>query len=125
MNNNYVYRYEQFVLKKTLDGFYVVVNINSKYECHSHVKSAKAGKALCKLAAKRKLPKKKDIYFIESLIRISNNKKYLAELNKLKENINSSNIVNVKRENKKNIDKTINEGILEYFNETKKRECRN
>ena len=47
--NNYVYRYEQFVVKKTTDGNFVVVNTKSSYECHSHVKSIQAGKALCKL----------------------------------------------------------------------------
>lgn len=114
MNNNYVYRYEQFVLKKTLDGYFVVVNINSKYENHSHVKSFKTGKALCKLAAKRKLPKKKDSYFIESLIRLTNNKKYINELNNLKKNLNT-NIPNTKKENKKELTREINDGINEYF----------
>ena len=55
MSNKYIYRYEQFVVKKTNEDGYVVVNTKAGYECHSHVKSIQAGKALCKLAAKRKL----------------------------------------------------------------------
>lgn len=115
--NNYIYRYEQFVLKKTLDGNFVVVNINSKYECHSHVKTVGAGKALCKLAAKHKLPKKKDLYFVESLIRLSNNKKYLAELKHLKDDLMSEQKIIYKKENHENVDKIIRDGINEYFNE--------
>lgn len=115
--NNYIYRYEQFVLKKTLDGNFVVVNINSKYECHSHVKTVEAGKALCKLAAKHKLPKKKDLYFVESLIRLSNNKKYLAELKRLKNDLINEQKINYKKESRENINKIIRDGIDEYFDE--------
>lgn len=117
--NNYVYRYDQFVVKKTTDGSFVVVNTKSNYEHHSHVKSIQAGKALCKLAAKHKLPKNNDLYFIESLIRLTNNKKYLCELNKLKADImNNNNIDNKKSKiQKDNVQKEINEGIEEYFND--------
>ena len=115
--NNYIYRYEQFVLKKTLDGSFVVVNTNSKYECHSHVKTIEAGKALCKLAAKRKLPNKKDLYFIESLIRLSNNKKYLAELNQLREKIINEQKIYYKKGIHEDVNKIIREGISEYYNE--------
>lgn len=120
--NNYVYRYDQFVVKKTTDGGFVVVNTKSSYECHSHVKSIQAGKALCKLAAKHKLPKNNDLYFIESLIRLTNNKKYLAELNKLKSDILDNNVPETKRskilrESESNKRREIQEGINEYFNE--------
>lgn len=116
--NNYVYRYEQFVVKKTTDGSFVVVNTKSSYECHSHVKSIQAGKALCKLAAKHKLPKNNDLYFIESLIRLTNNKKYLYELNKLKNDLENNKIVEIKKSKplKINIQKEIEDGIIEYFN---------
>ena len=116
--NNYVYRYEQFVVKKTADGNFVVVNTKSSYECHSHVKSIQAGKALCKLAAKHKLPKNNDLYFIESLIRLTNNKKYLYELNKLKNDLENNKIVEIKKSKplKINIQKEIEDGINEYFN---------
>ena len=117
--NNYVYRYDQFVVKKTTDGGFVVVNTKSNYEHHSHVKSIQAGKALCKLAAKHKLPKNNDLYFIESLIRLTNNKKYLCELNKLKDDIINNNLDQRKTKNqqiqKNDIQKEINEGINEYF----------
>lgn len=115
--SGYVYRYEQFVVKKTTDGGFVVVNTKSGYECHSHVKSIQAGKALCKLAAKHKLPKNNDLYFIESLIRLSNNKKYLCELNKLKSDIINNNVTDYKKtkEYKEDVQKEISEGIDEYF----------
>lgn len=76
-----IYRYEQFVIKETEDGL-VVVNNNGEYGHHSHVKHFEAGKAICKLAAKRKLPHSKDTFFINALIRVSKNKKYIRELKK-------------------------------------------
>ena len=119
--NNYVYRYDQFVVRKTTDGGFVVVNTKSSYECHSHVKSVQTGKALCKLAAKHKLPKNNDLYFIESLIRLTNNKKYLCELNKLKSDILNNQRVESKkskiiRDNNTNAKKEIKEGLDEYYN---------
>lgn len=115
--NNYVYRYEQFVVKKTTDGGFVVVNTKSSYEHHSHVKTIQAGKALCKLAAKHKLPKNNDLYFIESLIRLTNNKKYLCELNKLRDDILNNNVVDRKKIKiqKDDIRKAIADGLEEYF----------
>lgn len=115
--NNYVYRYDQFVVKKTTDGNFVVVNTKSSYECHSHVKSIQAGKALCKLAAKHKLPKNNDLYFIESLIRLTNNKKYLCELNKLKYDIENNKDIDYRKPKyvKLDIQKEIDDGIIEYF----------
>lgn len=119
--NGYVYRYEQFVVRKTTDGGFVVVNTKSGYECHSHVKSIQAGKALCKLAAKHKLPKNNDLYFIESLIRLTNNKKYLCELNKLKQDIINNNVETKKskmtRETENNKRKEIENGLNDYYNE--------
>lgn len=118
--NNYVYRYDQFVVRKTTDGGFVVVNTKSGYECHSHVSSVQAGKALCKLAAKHKLPRNNDLYFIESLIRLSNNKKYLCELKKLRDDIINNRVVETKkskmlRENENDIRKEIKEGLDEYY----------
>lgn len=115
--NNYVYRYEQFVVKKTTDGGFVVVNTKSSYEHHSHVKTIQAGKALCKLAAKHKLPKNNDLYFIESLIRLTNNKKYLCELNKLRDDIINNNIIDRKKTKmqKDDVRKAIADGLEEYF----------
>jgi len=77
-----IYRYEQFVIKNTEDGL-VVVNNNGNYEHHSHVKHFEAGRAICKLAAKRKLPRSRDTFFINALIRVSKNKKYIRELEAL------------------------------------------
>ena len=77
-----IYRYEQFVIKDTEDGL-VVVNNNGNYEHHSHVKHFEAGRAICKLAAKRKLPRSRDTFFINALIRVSKNKKYIRELEAL------------------------------------------
>lgn len=81
-----IYRYEQFVIKETEDGL-VVVNNNGEYGHHSHVKHFEAGKAICKLAAKRKLPHSKDTFFINALIRVSKNKNYIRELKKRLEEI--------------------------------------
>lgn len=85
-----IYRYQQFVIKDTEDGL-VVVNNNGSYEHHSHVKHFEAGRAICKLAAKRKLPYSKDTYFINALIRVSKNKKYIRELETLLKKIEEEN----------------------------------
>ena len=121
--SNYVYRYEQFVVKKTTDGGFVVVNTKSSYECHSHVKSVQAGKALCKLAAKHKLPKNNDLYFIESLIRLTNNKKYLCELNKLKNDIMNNSVYESKKSKmiKEDVKREIKDGIEEYYEKKEKK----
>lgn len=117
--SGYIYRYDQFVVKKTTDGEFVVVNTKSDYSCHSHVKSIQAGKALCKLAAKHKLPKNRDLYFIESLIRLTNNKKYLCELKQLRDDIINNTVENYKYEktekNKNDVRKEIRKGIDEYY----------
>lgn len=122
MCNKYIYRYDQFVIKKTKEDGYVVINLNASYDCHSHVKSIQAGKALCKLAAKRKVPRNRDLYFIESLIRLSNNRKFLIELKQLKQDIEENKVVYVKNKNQKeNVKRIIDEGINEYINiESKK-----
>lgn len=122
MCNKYIYRYDQFVIKKTKEDGYVVVNLNASYDCHSHVKSIQAGKALCKLAAKRKVPRNRDLYFIESLIRLSNNRKFLIELKQLKQDIEENKVLYVKNKNQKeNVKRIIDEGINEYINiESKK-----
>lgn len=85
-----IYRYEQFVIKDTENGL-VVVNNNGDYQHHSHVKHFEAGIAICKLAAKRKLPYSKDTYFINALIRVSKNKKYIRELKQILEEIEKEN----------------------------------
>jgi hypothetical protein len=74
------------------------------------------------LAAKHKLPKNNDLYFIESLIRLTNNKKYLCELKKLRDDIMNNIIPETKkskqiREYENNARKEINEGLDEYYNE--------
>lgn len=118
MGNKYIYRYDQFVIKKTKEEGYVVVNLNASYECHSHVKSIQAGKALCKLAAKRKVPRNQDLYFIESLIRLSNNRKFLTELKQMRQDIQNNKSICVKNKTpKENIKKIIDDGINEYMNE--------
>ena len=77
-----IYRYEQFVIKDTEDGL-VVVNNNGDYKHHSHVKNFESGRVICKLAAKRKLPRSRDTFFINALIRVSKNKKYIRELEQI------------------------------------------
>ena len=120
----YIYRYGQFAVRKTLDGGFVVVNIKSSYEHHSHVKNIQAGKSLCKLADKHKLPKNRDLYFIESLIRLTNNKKYLCELNQLKQDIinNTAEPYKYVKENKNELKNEIEKGIEEFYNEQEEME---
>ena len=88
MMSKIIYRHEQFVIKKTENGELVVVNNNGEYEHHSHVKHFEAGRAICKLAATRKMQNRKETIFKNALIRISKNKKYIRELEAYLKEIN-------------------------------------
>lgn len=84
MNGKIIYRYGQFAIRSVMDNKFIVINIKGGRENHSHVNSINVGKVICKLAHKKELPKSKDPYFIDSIIRITNNKKYIRELENLK-----------------------------------------
>lgn len=73
-------RYKNYVVFRTNNGF-VVVNVNKPFKSgHTHVQRFDIAMILCKLAYRKQLPRSKIKYFIESLIRISNDKDYIREL---------------------------------------------
>lgn len=71
-----IYQSPDFKIYKAGDG-YIVHNTHKKFkEGHTHVKKYDTCMVMIKLIKRKELPKSKSKRFIESLIRISNDKKY-------------------------------------------------
>lgn len=80
---NQVYSKEQYVIFPVSNGF-IVHNTNYPFEDkHTHMKHIGASKTIIDLALKRKVPKSTNFYFLESLIRISEDEKYIEEIESL------------------------------------------
>ena len=70
------------------NGSYVVHNTRKEFsEGHTHINNYNTAKYIAYLALYKKMPKNNhlSIYLIESLIRISSDKKYINQLELLKE----------------------------------------
>lgn len=79
-----VYRNREFIILKKKKGF-IIVNTNKEFKNgHTHIKVYNIAKTLINLAKKSKLPKTKNKYILESLIRISNDKNYIKSLEEMK-----------------------------------------
>ena len=72
------------------NGSYVVHNTRKEFsEGHTHINNYNTAKYIAYLALYKKMPKNNhlSIYLIESLIRISSDKKYINQLELLKETV--------------------------------------
>lgn len=77
-----VYSKNEYIVVKNKNG-YIVINTKKTFDNgHTHFKNLEASKKLIHLAIHKKIPKTNSDYFLESLIRISNDEKYI---NKIKE----------------------------------------
>ena len=78
-----VYIKKNFIINKVSNG-YIVINTNKQFEDgHTHLKSYKASKTAIDLVINRKIPKSTNFYYLESLIRISEDKNYIKKLREL------------------------------------------
>lgn len=76
-------KYGKFAICKKSNG-YLVVNINKPFkDGHTHVRRHDIAHIICKLAYRKQLPKSKSKRFLESLIRISEDKDYMAKIRTL------------------------------------------
>ncbi|MGL5718006.1 MAG: hypothetical protein ACRCX2_33695 [Paraclostridium sp.] len=78
-----VYIKKNFLIDKVSNG-YIVININKDFKCgHTHLKSFKASKTAIDLVLNRKIPRSTNFYYLESLIRLSDDEIYIKKLNEL------------------------------------------
>lgn len=75
-----IYQNTDFKVYKVGDG-YIVHNKHKDFKYgHTHVKKYDTCMIMIKLVKKRQMPKSHSRYFIESLLRISNDRKYIREI---------------------------------------------
>lgn len=78
-----IYQRKQYTIYQVRNG-YLIHNVNKEFEnSHTHVRSFHKAKSLIDLCVRSKLPNKPVKWEIESLLRISNDKKYKNKLRKL------------------------------------------
>lgn len=76
-------KYKKFVIHKK-NNSYLVVNINKPFkDGHTHVQKHDIAHIICKLAYRKQIPKSKNKRFLESLIRISEDKDYISQIRTL------------------------------------------
>ncbi|MFN1941038.1 hypothetical protein ACK2GU_20110 [Clostridioides difficile] len=112
MNTNKIYEKKEYIIIKSKNG-YIVYNTNKKFEeGHTHLKSYNAAKTAIDLVIKRRIPRSYSIYFLTSLMRISNDVQYIKHISDIVY-IRNSKGLKEKYINSKNIKKTIEnvEGI--------------
>lgn len=80
---NQIYKKENFVVIP-IGNNYIVINSKKKFEDeHTHVKSIGYAKLLIYLAIKKELPKNPKL--VDSLVRLSQDEKYIKKLKEFKE----------------------------------------
>lgn len=77
-----IYQNPDFKIYKAGDG-YIVHNKHKNFkDGHTHVKNYDTCMIMIKLIERKEMPKSKNRYFIQSLIRISNDRKYINKIMK-------------------------------------------
>lgn len=80
-----VYKKAYFNVYSDYNGEYIIHNTKKEFQNgHTHIREFGTAKYLVDLALHRSLPNRRLKYFIESLIRISNDADYIDKLNHLK-----------------------------------------
>ncbi|HBF7929078.1 hypothetical protein [Clostridioides difficile] len=80
MKSNKIYERKEYIIIKSGTG-YIVYNTNKKFEQgHTHLKSYNAAKTAIDLVIKRRIPRSYSIYFLTSLMRISNDVQYIKHI---------------------------------------------
>lgn len=78
-----VYIKNNFIITKVENG-YIVINTSKEFKKgHTHLKSFKASKTAIDLVLNKKIPKSTNFYYLESLIRLSDNEAYIEKINSL------------------------------------------
>jgi hypothetical protein len=79
------YKKKEFIIFSVRNGF-IVYNTKKEFkEGHTHLNNFKACKNAIYFVLNRKIPKDKSKYYLNSLKRISNDKNYIYEIDKILE----------------------------------------
>ena len=82
-----IYRNREFIILKKKKGF-IIVNTNKDFKKgHTHIKNYNMAKTIINLVKNKKIPKSKNKYIINSLIRLSNDKDYIKKLKEIENEI--------------------------------------
>lgn len=74
--------YNDFVINKTDNG-YRVTRISDDKDCHTHLKNKSACESVIYNVVNKKIPKRTGFYYLESLIRLSNDELYKVKVQEL------------------------------------------
>ena len=74
--------YKDFVINKTIDG-YRVTRIDNNKDQHTHLKSRSACDTVIHNVINKKIPKNVGNYYLTSLIRLSDDTKYISKIEEL------------------------------------------
>ncbi|MCC0642484.1 MULTISPECIES: hypothetical protein [unclassified Clostridioides] len=89
MKTNKIYEKNEYIIIKVRNG-YIVYNTNKIFgEGHTHLKCYNAAKTAIDLAIKKKTPRSYSMYFLESLIRISDDISYRESIKDIMNTRNS------------------------------------
>ena len=87
-NSIVIYRRGNYIIIKTKKKSYIVINKKKSFkQGHTHTKDFKYSKSLIDLAIRKKLPRKANEKVITSLIRISDDKNYIKNLEEYRKEI--------------------------------------
>ena len=87
-NSIVIYRRRNYIIIKTKKKSYIVINKKKSFkQGHTHTKDFKYSKSLIDLAIRKKLPRKANKKVITSLIRISDDKNYIKNLEEYRKEI--------------------------------------
>ncbi|MEG1311939.1 MAG: hypothetical protein RSD47_08040 [Romboutsia sp.] len=80
---NKIYERKEFMIFQVKDG-YIVYNTRKVFEeGHTHLKHFESAKTAIDLVINKKVPKSTDVYYLSSLIRISEDNQYISKINEL------------------------------------------
>lgn len=80
---NKIYERKEFMIFQVKEGYVVYNTKKSFQEGHTHLKHFEAAKTAIDLVINKKVPKSTDGYYLSSLIRISDDDKYISKINEL------------------------------------------
>lgn len=79
-----VYKNKEYIIVKEQDN-YIIINTKKDFnQGHTHIKNYNIAKTIVRLCKNSKMPKSKNKYIVNSIIRISNDNEYTKKLKEIK-----------------------------------------
>ncbi len=80
---NKIYERKEFIIFQVKEG-YIAYNTKKEFENgHTHLKHFDAAKKAIDLVINKKIPKSTNVYYLTSLIRLTNDENYVEKINEL------------------------------------------